>query len=842
MSNKKKNFRLLVRTSDVAPVRIPQTPHSHPVFTYFENTRGLYIYLFLVLLIQFFVFNDYILLKKLYLFLDIGSDSYNLFYPSFVESARHIRTDGIPTWSFNSGMGESIFPGGLSSPFMWPLYLLGPDKLAYGIIFVELSKMMIAGCIFYLYLTLLKFSKYTSVIGGILASCMGYMVLGSSGWYGHSTNVVYFFLLIYAFELFYIKNNPVVFPIAVFFIASDAFKILIYSVFLFTYILFRLISDNKLKLNESIVFLVKLAGLGAIGLGMSAVFSLESLLEKINSPRVTGKVKLTGSLMSTPVFGLPDRLEAATEILRSFSNDLLGVGSKYTGFKNYLEAPTFYSGLLPLLLAPQVFLIENSRKKIVSGVFLVVWMVPLIFPFFRYGLYAFMGNYYKNGLSMFIPAIILIFGLNGLEAICRQRRHSLYVLLGTLGLLLTILYIPYFAGPPYADKHFIDKDLRTLVSCFLIIYAGILCFMRFEAARVYAKTLLMLIVCAEMGWFSYITVNQRNALTKGQMESRIGYNDYTVDAVDYIKSIDSGFYRISKDYSSSPAEASSINDAKIQDYFGTPSYSSFNRNEYIDFLNATEIIPKGQESKTRWAIGLIQRPFLQAVASVKYNLLKNEDYAQRDIFFKMVYENVVSFGDVTVLKNNFFLPLGFTYDQIILRKDYESLSKPHKDMAMFCAALMDKEFPPLKTITASDMALTLKNFKLSDFSQMVGQKRAQAMKMTSFTQKHITGEISIDSPQILFFSIPVDGGWKAFVNSVPAPLVKVNIGFMGLLLKPGTYHVDLRYQVNYIMATIPVSILFVLIYLAVVFRKKLLRFFPLDSFSSIHGRDALKNE
>jgi uncharacterized membrane protein YfhO len=133
---------------------------------------------------------------------------------------------------------------------------------------------------------------------------------------------------------------------------------------------------------------------------------------------------------------------------------------------------------------------------------------------------------------------------------------------------------------------------------------------------------------------------------------------------------------------------------------------------------------------------------------------------------------------------------------------------------------MDKDIPPLKTITAPDMTLTLKNYKLSDFSQMVGQKRSQAMKMTSFNQKHITGEISVDSPRMLFFSIPVDSGWKALVNGTPAPLVKANIGFMGLLLEAGTYHVDLKYEVNYLKATLPVSILFILIYLVVVFWKK----------------------
>jgi hypothetical protein len=839
MSKQKKKSQPLIDSLETAPTQISHTPILNPVYSIGAKIRGIYVSLFLILLIQFVVFNDYIFLNKLYLFLDIGSDSYNLFYPAFVECARYFRTDGIPTWSFSNGMGGAIFPGGLSSPFLWPLYLAGPDNLAYGIIFVELSKMVITGIVVYLYLTLLNFTKYTSIFGSVLASFIGYMVLGSTGWYGHSTNVVYFFLLLYSFELFYKKNNPIVFPLVVFFVATDPFRLYLYSIFMLTYVLLRLYSDKNLSFKESIIFLLKLTGLGAIGAGMSAVFLLDGLLDKINSPRVTGVAKASGMFESVSVFGLPSRLEAATVLLRFFSNDILGAGSEYKGFLNYLEAPIFYSGLISLLLAPQAIFLSDKRRRKALGIFFIVWMLPLVFPYFRYALYAFMGNYYKHGLSIFIPAIMLLYGIYGLEKIHQKKRINYGLLFGTLALLLIILHWPYFEGARYADTHMIDENLRILISCFLIGYTGILYFMRVDSARMYARGLLILLLCVETGWFSWVTVNHRNALSYEQFKDRIGYNDYTVDAIDYLKSIDKEFFRVNKDYSSSLAETNSINDAKIQGYFGTPSYSSFNQNEYIDFLNTAEIIPKGRETKTRWAIGLLQRPFLQAVASVKYNLLKSEDYAKRDVYFKMIYENLAAFGDVTVLKNNFFLPLGFTYDQYMLRKDFESLSRTHKDMAMFCAAVMDTQIEPLKCIKASEMSESLKNYKLSDFFQMVGEKRTHAMKVKSFSQKYITGDISLDVPQMIFFSIPIDRGWQAYVNDKPMPLIKANIGFMGLFLNPGSYHVELQYKVNHLIATVPISLLFFIVYLVVVFRKKILNFPTFSHFINFHERNAL---
>ncbi len=789
---------------------------SKPLTDAIPHISGIYPLLALVCLIQLFVFRDYIFFEKLYLFLDAGGDSYNLFYPAYVHLARLLRTDGIPAWSFYKGMGAEVFPGGISSPFSLILYLIGPDRLGYGIVYVELLKMLLTGVFFYLYFRLWDFSKYTSITGGILASFLGYLVLGGSGWYGHSSNVVYFALLLYSFELFYKKNNWILFPIAVFFVAGNPFRLYLDAVFLFAYALLRLLFDRKFGFKESIRFLLKLAGLGFIGVGMGIVFSYGELMGMINSPRVSGDVKAVGGLISTPVFGPADRFQAVTAMMRSFSNDLLGTGSHFSGWKNYLEAPAFYAGLLPLLLAPQALFFKNKKKQVLFAGFLLIWIVPVIFPFFRYALYGFMGDYYKHGLSLFIPVILLLYGLHGLEAIDRKDGAFSYAaLFVTLLILLTALCFPFFEGTPIM----INEHLRGMVGCFLILYAASLCLLNLNGLKPYAKGLLLFLVCVELGCFSSITVNHRKTVTREQFEGRVGYNDETIDAINYLQSIDAGFYRVNKDYSSTLAEVNSINDAEIQGYYGTPSYASFNKQEYIDFLKTAGIIEKGRESETRWALGLLQRPFLQAISSVKYNLIKHEDLSQKGRFFKAAYTPVGRFGEVTVLKNNFYLPFGFTYDQSISTADYLSLTQPRKDMAMFCAVVTDLSLPHLQPIGADEMREFIKNLTLRSFIDVVRWKRSDAMRMTGFSQTHIKGEITLDKPKLLFFSIPFDTGWQAFDNGKPVRMIKANIGFMGVMLDAGTHQIELTYRIEYLWVRAAVSILMLLIYLTLGFRR-----------------------
>ena len=46
---------------------------------------------------------------------------------------------------------------------------------------------------------------------------------------------------------------------------------------------------------------------------------------------------------------LVSRNEGLSVLARLFSNDLLGAGSDYKGFSNYLEGPTLYIGLIVLI-------------------------------------------------------------------------------------------------------------------------------------------------------------------------------------------------------------------------------------------------------------------------------------------------------------------------------------------------------------------------------------------------------------------------------------------------------------------------------------------------------------
>src|SRR5205823_1126909 len=157
-------------------------------------------------------------------------------------------------------------------------------------------------------------------------------------------------------------------------------------------------------------------------------------------------------------------------------------------------------------------------------------------------------------------------------------------------------------------------------------------------------------------------------------------------------------------YSSTPATHGSLNDALVQDYYGTSSYHSFNQKYYILFLEALGFIRKGVENDTRWAQGLRGRPVLESIASVKYFLVKNFDGQEvrylesgNDPVLKLAFDSITQFGNVKVLQHKYSLPLGFMYDQYLTRSEFDKLSRTQKDFILlktFFIADNEKETYP----------------------------------------------------------------------------------------------------------------------------------------------------
>jgi len=781
--------------------------------TYLDNFIGKYsmwIALCLVLLSILIIFFDFVTGDRYYLFKDIGSDSLNGYYPYLINSARYIRAEGFPQWSFATGMGQSIYPGGFGDPFQFIITSMGIDKLVYGIILSDLCKYFFACLGFFLYLRVLNLSKTSSIIGALLFSLSGFMIVAGS-WYTFSLEVVYMAFLLFAFEKLYKHNNWILFPVIIALIGMySPFDIYLYGLFLVIYILFRFFSDDNPRFKDLALLVLKLTGLTILGILIGSVFFIPNLQRLIDSPRVTGNSSYFKTLMSKPVLSLGLPGHYMTSVMRAFGNDLVGNGSAFKGWFNYLEAPLFYIGLLPLLLFTQVFSFIDKRRKIIYIIFLSIYFIPVIFPFFRNAFWAFTGDYYR-GFSLFFSFVLLFFSLQVISETDKTKKINLIVLVSTLVVLLLLLYYPY-----QNIKQIIREDLQSMVTIFLVLYAFIVGLFNFTKNRGVLKLLLILLVCIELTYFNGKTVRERDSITKTEWHQKVGFNDYSVEALAWIQSNDKGFYRINKDYSSGPAIHASINDAMIQGYYGTPCYSSFNQKYYMRFLEEAGVVKKGQEDQTRWAQGLSTRPLLQIIGSVKYNLSNK----QKSFFQQMGNDSINKLGNVKVLKNKFFLPLGFTYNKYITLSQYSKLPNIQKDFALLRYFIAEEPInPAFDKFKEFSIVDTVKSLTFNEVSLAVNERRVDTLQITLFSDNHIKGKINVKEDKVLFLSIPYDKGWKGMIdNKIQEPFL-CNAGFMGFYLTKGDHTLQLDFEVYNMEISIWLSIAGIIILLVFVLLK-----------------------
>lgn len=773
-----------------------------------------YLLFSLIALIIVFIFKDFILLKKIYLFKDFGSDSINISYPSYYSLANYIEQEGIPKWLFSQGMGQNVFPAGLSDPFSLLIILMGKNLVYYSIFFVELLKIFCAGFFFHFFLKKINLSDYAAFIGAILYSFSGFVVLGGQ-WNIFSTQAVYIALLLYSFEKLYQDDSWILFPVAIFLIAShQPVDVYFIGMFLLFYILFRLLGDRRDKRMKISGLLTRVVLLGMTGLAVSALFFINGLQIMLESPRVGGDASYFGSLIAQPVFGLENQVYGKshylTALMRFFSCDILGSGSKFRGWYNYIEAPLFYCGLLTLVTFPHFLSLSDKRKKIIFIFVTVLFAIAIIFPFFRYSYWLYTGNYYRI-FSFFAAIALILAALKSLDYMDAGNNADIKITAGTILVLLFILYYPY------TNAQIINRDIRNAVAVFLVVYSLLIYLLRFPSIKNAVKMMLLAVMVAELIWLYNPAVNKRSVILGRELSQKIGYNDYTTDALAFVKSHDKTFFRVNKDYYSGRAVHEGLNDANAQEFYGTASYHVFNQLNYINFLEELGIIEKRNEYGTRWSRGLTKYPLLHSFASVKYALTREQNPHLLHFGYDLFQDK---FGDVQVLKNKYALPLGFTYEKYIPLNDFKALPQNRKIITLYKAAVIDDSlYHDFGRLEKYDPDNIREDYFNKEYFNDIKLLSRNTLNISEQGQNKIRGTINVDQDKILFFSIPFDRGWAVQVDGKNIRPMMINIGFIGVPVEKGFHKIELSFTPVYFYTGAVISFMGLVLLICLIFVK-----------------------
>ena len=188
---------------------------------------------------------------------------------------------------------------------------------------------------------------------------------------------------------------------------------------------------------------------------------------------------------------------------------------------------------------------------------------------------------------------------------------------------------------------------------------------------------------------------------------------------------------------------------------------------------------------------------LRGLLSVKYLITtpeKQEDflaaadegwdyYDTRDGF--MLYEN----------EN--YVPMGFTYDYYITEEEYEATVKNTRSNLLMRALVLSEE----DAAVYGKYLKKLPEEKLNDlwydtYVSDCADRRASACRVFRMTNSGFHAEIDLKKEELVFFSVPYDDGFTAYVNGREADILRVDEGLMAVLAPAGENTIDFVYQAD----------------------------------------------
>jgi hypothetical protein len=782
------------RSTDVSPIQSSKSTESSPKsvdstsIKPFELSRNLAwgILIGLLSIAGFWLLKDFLLGKKTTLYLDIGSDMTNAFYPLYKLAGDYFQQNGLLSWSFKHGMGQDVMPF-MNSPIYYLFYLGNSENIPTMAGYVEFFRFIINGLSFYWYARTINYNHFTAILGSACFALMGFFAL-VFGWTPLLSDwQLFLILMLISLEYLIRYDKWLWLPLTVMLMTiNQPFNLLLIAEFSIVYLLVRFyVNDRLTDWSANGKLILKIICFGALGIGMGALIGYAHIQTILNSPRGSGDVAYTNVLSSQPILQMAESNELYTSFLRWFSNDILGYASNFRTWQNYMEAPAFYVGLGLLLLLPQLFIFSNRRERIAYGSIVGLVFIIMLFPYFRYATWAFTGNYYRL-LAALIAVGLLLGSLKVIEAIIKGFRINIIVLIATFAFLLSLLFFDF--STELTSQ--INKPVRTSVVLFLLIHTILIFLTRVANLRNIALWAFLGLTVIEMVYLDNMTINKREILSVNDFKTKSGFNDYTKEAIEYIEKQDKSFYRIEKGYTSGIAIHASLNDPMIQNYNSTSCYSSFNHRSYANFMKELDAIGKDEYS-SRWINGVRGRQLLLPLATVKYYLVKGQNPFQPQLF-----DSLATFQDVKIFRTKNHLPMGFTYDKYLIDSTFKRFSMVQKDFSVMRGFIINEKdkakFKDFVEVKDSVQALTIEGY-----NQFASECKTDTLAVSSHSDTHFDGTIDLDKTKLLYLSIPFDVGWKAEVDGKSTEIQKVTFGMSGIILDKGKHTVKLRYEAPY---------------------------------------------
>lgn len=186
-----------------------------------------------------------------------------------------------------------------------------------------------------------------------------------------------------------------------------------------------------------------------------------------------------------------------------------------------------------------------------------------------------------------------------------------------------------------------------------------------------------------------------------------------------------------------------------------------------------------------------------------------------------------------VYENEYYIPMGFMYDKFICEEEYEQIPvdirhlallksmvlsqsqmKKYSDITGYKAGQYDALNSDNETISSTYSGITdTFSYNYEDYYADCNNRKATACSDFKYTKDGFTAIIdNKGDDNLLFFSVPYENGWSAFVDGKQVDIEKVNVGFMAVKVDGNkTSSIEFKYyppgyDIGYIVTAVSIVI------------------------------------
>ena len=208
---------------------------------------------------------------------------------------------------------------------------------------------------------------------------------------------------------------------------------------------------------------------------------------------------------------------------------------------------------------------------------------------------------------------------------------------------------------------------------------------------------------------------------------------------------------------------------------------------------------------------------LRGLLSVKYLITTPENQSDFENEADSGWEYYDTLDGYVLYENTNYVPMGFTYDYYVTEETYEdSITTTRSNLLMRALVLSDEDVETYGKYLTELPEENLYDLYYETYVSDCNDRRANACSAFQMTNSGFSAEINLDRDNLVFFAVPYDDGFTAYVNGEEREVIEVDEGLMAVLCPAGYSVIDFVYEADGLklsktvtLIAIPVFVLYV---------------------------------